>query len=124
MNWFRRLGRDESRDRRVACRYPVAEGGAWLGWWGEGAFQSLPARLLNVSLGGSLLEADVLPADPGQSVFLHLGTPSPEGWVVSDLVATRRRKRGGYEARLAFPGSCPYDFFKAAVFGREAPANA
>ncbi len=122
MQLFHRNRKDSPPERRGACRYQAVEEGAWLGWWRGGTFRARPARLVDVSLQGSLILADDLP-ERDQPVWVHLRTPESVEWVASSLVQAHRTKRGPYEARLVFQETCPYDFFKTAVYGRDALAG-
>jgi len=122
MKRFHNTGNDDPRERRGACRYRAVEDGAWIGWWNDGTFRTRPARLLNVSLQGSLILADE-PPDRGQPVWLNLRSPGSAEWVESSLVNAHRMRRGQFEARLAFFEACPYGFFKTAVYGRDALAG-
>jgi hypothetical protein len=89
---------------------------ARIGWWEGDTFQHSHALLLNVSQSGLLLLVDEAPPEH-KHLFVCLGGPSPTEWVEVDLVDLFRTPRGPHRAHLRFHGLCPYEFFKAAVYG-------
>jgi pSer/pThr/pTyr-binding forkhead associated (FHA) protein len=72
-------------------------------------------RLLDISQTGMLvLSPTVPPAD--QRVWLRLESPQPTDWVEVVVKGTSPEGHGAHRVRLAFRESCPYDFFKVALY--------
>jgi hypothetical protein len=82
----------------------------------EAKMQSCRAFILDLSHTGALLVCDAAPVE-GQSVWVRLDGPETSAWVEGSLRGVSIREPGKFLVRLAFRDACPYDFFKAAVYG-------
>lgn len=108
-------------DRRNAPRYTPAQDQARLGWWDGGRFVSASARLRDISSSGVALRVDHDGPPPPRSVWVYLAGAGAGEWVPTDLAGSSTADGGAREVRLAFAGACPYEVFKAAVWGVPAP---
>ena len=108
---YRRL-----RDRRELPRYEPREARAWLSWRERDGGCVVAAWLLEIGQGGAALTADEAPP-PGRQVCVRLAEDAGSDWLPAKVVAVSRRWRGPHLVRLAFRDDCPWDVFKAALFG-------
>jgi hypothetical protein len=106
-------------ERRQAERYRPVDDRVWLGWGQAEAFKTSPALLLDVSLRGALVVADEVPKE-GTPAWICLQSGTESEWVKGRVLGVMRTWRGPHKVRLVFEGSCPYSFFKAAVYGPDA----
>jgi hypothetical protein len=92
---------------------------AFLGWYEEEAYRTSAVKLIDVSLLGIKLEAEVFPPEDGR-VWLCLVGQKPSQWIEVGVVelSTERHLLGVRRlVRLQFLESCPYDVFKEAIEG-------
>jgi hypothetical protein len=74
------------------------------------------ARILDISQSGISLLCDAAPkGDP--PVWVCLQGAQPAEWVEASIRALSLKEPGMYVIRLEFHDICPYEFFKAAVYG-------
>lgn len=100
------------RDRRVHERFEALGNLTELEWWDGSRTGSIPARLLNVSLGGALVRtAQPIPGD--STLWIRLEEPVPTDWIGARVV----RRVDDHEAALAFLDCCPFDFLQTATLG-------
>lgn len=102
-------------DRRSTPRYAPAQDQARLGWWDGGRFVSAEARLRDISSGGAALRVDHDSPPPPGSVWVCLAGAGE--WVATDLAGSSTSDNGACAVRLEFASVCPYEVFKAAVWG-------
>jgi hypothetical protein len=112
-------------DRRSAPRYTTRGTAAVIGWCEGEEHRTVPATLVDISMGGFKAIVEVFPPR-GVPVWLRLDGPNPSPWLKASVVATG--KKGWLfwsrrQVRLRFLEACTYDFFKAAIegFTRENP---
>jgi hypothetical protein len=74
-------------------------------------------RLVDISQTGLSLVCEAVPA-AGQRVWARLEGPSPTEWVEVSPRGDTLQEPGLHLIRFAFLQTCPYDFFKVAVYGR------
>ncbi len=103
-------------ERRRNTRYAAALEEAWIGWWEEGRFVESPARLVNVSSGGALVEAEHAPR-VRKSVWICLVAPERTGWVEGLVLDARNTPEGVRHVRIRFREVCPYAFLDLSVSG-------
>ncbi|QDV38943.1 DnaJ domain-containing protein [Tautonia plasticadhaerens] len=109
---------DKASDRRRWPRFSAADSRVRLGWWKGGAYQTTTARLVNISRGGAVVEADALPPKEG-SVWICSTSRGDAGWVEAELRPAMIRPRGPHRLRLIFRDhSSAEPFFSASAFGR------
>jgi hypothetical protein len=111
--------RDLASDRRTAPRYATKGTAAVIGWAVGEEYRTIPATLIDISLGGFSAWVEAFPPR-GEAVWLRLDGEKPSPWVKASVVEANTtgclfwtRKR----VRLRFLENCPYDFFKAAIDG-------
>jgi hypothetical protein len=103
-------------ERRKSARYvPVLDRGH-LGWWAGEDFQTAPAQVLNLSLGGAALLI-CGPPFQGRSVWVSIAGLEWAGWVAAQVVGTAPPEGKGQVVRLAFAEPLSYELFKTAVWG-------
>jgi hypothetical protein len=80
------------------------------------------ARLLDISQTGALVLSEAVPP-ANQRVWLRLKSPQVTDWVEVVLKgeSPEPQETHRHRVRLAFRETCPYDFFKAAVY--QAPGS-
>ena len=106
-----------SSDRRRVCRYPVVLDEAWLGWWQGQAYESTPARIIDLSLHGARLTVDRFPPSGQRVWFCPPGVLAREDWIEVKLVGMKKQLFGGRGVRVAFLKHFPYEIFKKLVYG-------
>jgi hypothetical protein len=107
-------------DRRSVCRYSVVLDNAWLGWWEAQAFQSTPAKIIDISLRGAKLNVESFPPKDQPVWFCPPGVTSQDEWVEVKIVDVRKRLFRPREVRIAFRKVFPYEIFKTVVYGPDA----
>lgn len=112
-----------SQERRSVCRYSVVVENAWLGWWVGQAFENTPAKIIDISLRGALLNVDAFPPKDQTIWFCPPGVSKEDEWIEVKLVDTKKRLFGPREARIAFRKVFPYEIFKTVVYGPDAFQN-
>jgi hypothetical protein len=113
----------DAAERRSVCRYSVVLDSSWLGWWVGEAFQSTPAKIIDISLRGALLNVDTFPPKDKPGWFCAPGVTNQEEWIEVKLVGSRKRLFGPREVRVAFRKLFPYEIFKTVVYGPDAFPN-
>ncbi len=109
-----------SDDRRRSVRYRVHFGDAILSWCDGSSSLEQPARLIDLSLHGCLLELKKLPGKTGrQSVRLRFPAAASEEWVDGIVCSIRKPMFKRCQIRIAFLDSFPYQTFKKLVYGRD-----
>ena len=115
-----RSGCPSSRDeRRQACRYPVVNDQAWLGWWVSQAFVNTPARILDISLRGAKMTVEIVPP-PELDIWFCPHVVKPPQWIEAKQVPAKKRIFESRKVRIMFRKIFPYETFKALVYGIEA----
>jgi hypothetical protein len=110
----------ETGDRRRVCRYRVVLEDALLGWWQDSCFTNVPARLINLSLQGCLVELQRLPdLSPRQSVWVHPHKESQVGWFEGRIISVRKPLLRQCKVRILFLAPLGYEPFKKLVYGPE-----
>jgi hypothetical protein len=80
----------------------------------------LPARLIDLSLAGCMLELQGRPARvEGQSVQVRSVAASTEEWAEGVVLSVRKPFFKDCRIRIAFRDSFPYQSFKMLVYGSE-----
>jgi hypothetical protein len=106
------------KNRRQWARYTPAGDAILVGWWSGDDFRIVAARMVNIGRGGVMISIAASP-DQGQPVWLRLvgsiGSESLKAVVLESKWTLVQRR---FAVRLAFPRTCPDDFFEAAVHGR------
>jgi hypothetical protein len=103
-------------NRRAAGRYPAAVRRVWLAWREAAEFRTIPARLVDVSIGGCrLVTASPTPID--RTILVRLDGPLLPVWFEAKALENLPDESGHLAVRVAFPGACPYEFFMAAIYG-------
>jgi hypothetical protein len=113
------MPRDPRDDRRAASRYATKGPPAFLGWYEGGSYRTCAVKLIDVSLLGIKLEAEVFPPKEGM-VWLCLVGQKPSQWLEVGVVEMSKEHRllGVRRlVRLQFLESCPYEVFKEAIEG-------
>jgi hypothetical protein len=109
------------KNRRQWARYTPVVDAILVGWWSGDDFRIVGARMVNIGRGGVMISIAASP-DQGQPVWLRLvgsvGSESLKAVVLESKWTLVQRR---YTVRLAFPHTCPDDFFEAAVHGRPLP---
>jgi len=98
-------------ERRAHRRLPARVNQTTLEWWDGWSSRNAPARIVDISLGGALIESEV-PPPHGLDVWVRLEEPTSTSWVGGQIVRTEDGR-----AALAFREGCPRDFYEAAVLG-------
>ncbi len=107
-------------DRRRSCRYGVMFPDALLGWSEGTSLIELPARLLDLSLQGCMLELRKRPArTPQQPVAVRSLADSSAEWVAGVVVSVRKPLIKPCRIRIVFREAFPYQLFKKLVYGTE-----
>ena len=130
MSIYRRLNRRGppsapsagSDDRRSVCRYTVVKDDCWLGWWKGTEFQSVAAKIADISLRGAMLTVPELPLAE-QAVWFcppNLCATSPSEWLEAKVIEARKRFLGPRVVRIILRKPFPYEIFKAVVYGPDA----
>jgi hypothetical protein len=104
------------RERRGSPRYAPVRDAVQLGWWEGADFRTAPGQLTDLSHGGAALIAE-FPVVESDAFWVRLVRAGPSGWVPASVAGVEASELGGERVRLAFPEPCPYDFFRAVVFG-------
>ena len=108
--------RTHAQDRRKEPRYPPATDLAHIGWCEGEEFCTVQAQLQNISNGGAALDlARDRPASP--DLWMCVVTAGPTEWLQASIAGSQATEDGGQRVRLAFVEPCPYDVFKAVVWG-------
>jgi hypothetical protein len=109
-----------SGDRRRSCRYNVRIGDAVLELCALPSSIEMPARLIDLSLHGCLLELKKLPAKTErQSVRLRFPAAASQDWVEGVICSIRKPMFKSCRIRIAFRDSFPYQTFKKLVYGSD-----
>jgi hypothetical protein len=111
-----------SKDRRTSSRYTPAVDQARVGWWDGKQFRTTSATLQNISTGGAAVTIDgqILPVDGEMApatVWMCVVGQEPTEWVQSRIAGAMTGEDGTRRVRLAFAQHCPYEVFKASVWG-------
>jgi len=109
-----------AHDRRRSCRYGVVFSDALLRWPEGARFVEVPARLLDLSLQGCMLELPRLPARTAQQpVSIRSLADSSEQWVEGVVISVRKPLMKRCRIRIVFREAFPYQLFKKLVYGTE-----
>jgi hypothetical protein len=109
-----------SSDRRRSCRYQVLFPGALLGWREGSGLIELPARFIDLSLHGCMLELERTPDRAEQQpVLVRAVAASSEDWVEGVVLSIRKPLFKRCRIRIAFRDSFSYESFKKLVYGKE-----
>ncbi len=111
-------------DRRSAHRYLPAKEKIRLGWWQGQLFQTISARLRNLSVSGALVEPEKSIADrAGVKAWLCLVDHTAAHWIEAEIVEVCSPEPDSpLLLRLRFLDPFPYEFFKAAVWDQGSAA--
>jgi hypothetical protein len=110
----------KSGDRRGSCRYRVQFHDALLRWPGGPDFVQIPARLLDLSLTGCLLELPRIPQrTERQPIWFRSAADPNETWVEGVVLSIRKSFMKPCRMRIVFNDSFPYELFKKLVYGAE-----
>lgn len=104
-------------DRRAALRQIATVGRAWLGWREGQEFLVKPAFMLDISMGGCLMAAQVEPP-LHRTVLIRLDGPLLPVWFEARVMEVRGGKAAIRAVRLIFADSCPYELFMAVAYGQ------
>jgi hypothetical protein len=106
-------------ERRSSARYGVEGVKVYIGWHHPQGFESIPAEIRNISLGGVAVSGVELPSGVC-SLWIRLADNNADHveWVSAKVVEARVDSEGKRRIRMRFAGACPYEFFKAIVFPR------
>ncbi|MDR3638435.1 MAG: PilZ domain-containing protein [Isosphaeraceae bacterium] len=103
---------EDVADRRAAVREAVVANRVCVEWWADDHICRTDGRMLDISQGGTLVAADVVPP-LGQPVWFHVETPAR-----TDEVGARVVRHGKTnEIGLSFAHPCPYDLYLTATLG-------
>jgi hypothetical protein len=80
----------------------------------------MDAEVVDISQTGMAVLGVEIPR-PHQKIWLRLEQPHPTDWVEVVLKGATQPVPGRHLIRLAFTQACPYDFFKAALYGKSKP---
>ena len=103
-------------DNRTSSRYTPAVSQAQLGWWDGKLFLTTSAKLQDISTGGAALTIDEQEMAP-TTVWMCMVGQGPTEWVQSQVAGATTGENGTRRVRLAFADHCPYEVFKASVWG-------
>jgi hypothetical protein len=117
--------RTSAKDRRTSARYTPAVDQSQIGWWDGKQFRTTSATLQDISTGGAALTIDgqILPVDGEMApatVWMCVVGQEPTEWVQSRIAGATTGEDGTRRVRLAFTEHCPYEVFKASVWGNPA----
>jgi hypothetical protein len=105
-------------DRRRVYRYPAVLQEASLGWWEDSCFVEVPARLVNLSTNGCLVELARLPKPTTrESVWFHSRNASQGEWTEGLIVSARKPLLCKCKIRISFIVPFAYESFKKLVYG-------
>ncbi len=107
-------------DRRKEPRYRPTTEDANLGWWEGSQYETVSAHLDDISSGGAALILNGANWHGGD-VWVCLSGGVCSEWVRGQVVGVSTREDGDQRVRLVFPETCPFEFFKAAVWGQRSP---
>jgi hypothetical protein len=106
-----------SNDRRRSIRYPVKCEDALLGWWDGLNFIHVPARFVNLSLEGCMLELDRVPARTvRESVWVRAREGSPDDWAEGVVLSVRKPLMRRCQVRVVFSYPFPHEAFLKVVY--------
>jgi hypothetical protein len=111
--------RVREEDRRGAPRYVARGTPAVIGWAEGDQHRTIPATLIDMSMGGLSARVETFPP-PGVPVWFRLDSESPSPWLKASVVATGTSGRlvaTRRHLRLRFLEPCTYDLFKRAIDG-------
>jgi hypothetical protein len=117
-------------DKRKVCRYRVIVEDALLGWWEEPAFVKTPARLINLSSTGCLIELPRTPRrEKGQPAWICPLGLSQAQWIEGVVVSIRKPLLKNCRMGIAFRVHVTFESFKTLIYGSghlydEAPEHA
>jgi hypothetical protein len=80
----------------------------------------MDAEVVDISQTGMAVLGVEIP-HPDQKIWLRLEQPYSTDWVEVVLKGSTEPVPGRHLIRLAFAQTCPYDFFKAALYGKSKP---
>jgi hypothetical protein len=105
-------------DKRRVCRYRVLLQDALLGWWEQEKFVSTPARLINLSTSGCLIELPRTPerakGEPGWICPLGL---SQAQWIEGVVVSVKKPLLKNCRIGISFRAHVTFESFKTLVYG-------
>jgi hypothetical protein len=111
-------------DRRRVCRYAAALQDASLGWWEGSCFVEVPARLVNVSANGCLVELARLPKPRArESIWFQSRKASLGEWTEGRIVSVRKPLLRKCKISISFAAPFAYESFKKMVYGLEQVEN-
>lgn len=103
-------------DRRRSTRFDPVEDRVWLGWWDGEQFQTIAARLIDISRTGAALICVDGPEKTMDAWFCVVG-PRHSGGARAQVVG--REPMPGqpeqYRLRLTFHAACPEDVYLVAL---------
>ena len=109
-----------SNDRRRSCRYAVFCKDALLGWWEGPSFVEVPARFLDLSQHGCMLELPRAPARTArQSAWIRSVAAASDDWAEGVVLSVRKSLIKRCRVRIAFRNPLSYQSFKKLVCGNE-----
>jgi hypothetical protein len=105
-------------ERRNAHRYAPARNKIRLGWWEGQQFHTISARLMSLSLSGSLVQLDKGAAGPARlRAWFCLVDQSPTHWIEAETIEVcPELAETPCMLRLKFLDAFPYESFKMAVW--------
>jgi hypothetical protein len=109
---------DGAADKRRVCRYRVILQDSLLGWWEEASFVSTPARLVNLSSSGCLIELPRIPKPAkGQAAWIcPLGLPATQ-WFEGTVVSVRKPFLKNCRMGIVFRAHVTFESFKTLIYG-------
>ncbi len=94
-------------------RFAVRGWSVWIEWQdGDGGWGA-SAELINISLGGAMTLAPVLPR-VGQDIALYLEGPEPPAWITAVVVGTEPGRRR-HQVHFEFCAPCPVAMLEAVI---------
>jgi len=109
LSWLTARGRRAADDRRMSCRYPAVENDARLGWWSEGVYTEVAARIKDLSQGGARLTCAHPPLR--DEIHIRLERPKSTAWAPAKVRKSVRSYGGSHQVSVEFPEGCPSDLF-------------
>jgi hypothetical protein len=107
-------------ERRRICRYSVVLPDALLGWWKDGHFVNTPVRLVDLSMGGCMIELPRLPSQSkGENIWLCPSALAKAEWTEGVIIALKKPLLRNCLVRIKFVAPFPYAAFKTLVYGKE-----